>query len=445
MQILTLVAQRYHVLYYSYTLLLIVMLWQVLDIDVQDLSAQTELLTDSNLKTDLIFNGTYSGQYNMAFLGPDDILVVEGVNGTIKRILNGTMLQQPLLDVNVSDPDGLLGIVISKEDRSHTYVFIYYTAAPKGYDADVRWRDDEQRRLVNNTFGYLRECDCLYRYELVDNKLINPKPILSLPAHPGGDEHHGGEIVIGPDRNVYIVRGDLAGAGDPETKAQNFKNGTEPDGRAGILVVSQDGEPRGTGILGDKFPLNLYYAYGIRNSFGMDFDQVTGMLWDTENGPDYGDEINLVEPRFNSGANRFHGMSSEDDEFELEQLVDFGGRGIYSDPEFAWQFPVAPTAIKFLNSDKLGRNYQNDIFVADANNGNIYHFDLNENRTELSLEPGPLADKIADDPGELDSVIFARGLGDSITDLQVGPDGYLYVLTSSGENALIYRITPNIS
>ena len=44
-----------------------------------------------------------------------------------------------------------------------------------------------------------------------------------------------------------------------------------------------------------------YYAYGIRNSFGMDFDPVTGNLWDTENGPSYGDEINLVEPGFNSG------------------------------------------------------------------------------------------------------------------------------------------------
>ena len=58
----------------------------------------------------------------------------------------------------------------------------------------------------------------------------------------------------------------------------------------------------GKGILGNTYPLNLYYAYGIRNSFGMDFDPVTGKLWDTENGPDYGDEINLVEPGFNSGT-----------------------------------------------------------------------------------------------------------------------------------------------
>ena len=44
----------------------------------------------------------------------------------------------------------------------------------------------------------------------------------------------------------------------------------------------------------------VYHAYGIRNSFGIDFDPVTGKLWDTENGPNYGDEINLFSFRFTS-------------------------------------------------------------------------------------------------------------------------------------------------
>jgi glucose/arabinose dehydrogenase len=53
-------------------------------------------------------------------------------------------------------------------------------------------------------------------------------------------------------------------------------------------------------FLGRKDPINKYYAYGIWNSFGIDFDPVTGKLWDTENGVVFGDEINLVEPGFNS-------------------------------------------------------------------------------------------------------------------------------------------------
>ena len=64
-------------------------------------------------------------------------------------------------------------------------------------------------------------------------------------------------------------------------------------------------------------------------------------------------------------------------------LIDFGGKGKYSSPEFTWD--VAPTAFKFLNSDKLGKQYENDMFVGDINNGNLYHFELNQQRTGLLL------------------------------------------------------------
>ena len=66
---------------------------------------------------------------------------------------------------------------------------------------------------------------------------------------------------------------------------QNIINGTAPDGRGGILRVTQDGKiVDGKGILGDEHPLDMYFAYGIRNSFGIAFDPLTGNLWDTENG-----------------------------------------------------------------------------------------------------------------------------------------------------------------
>ena len=79
----------------------------------------------------------------------------------------------------------------------------------------------------------------------------------------------------------------------------------------------------GNGLLGETHPLNMYYAYGIRNGFGMDFDPVTGNLWDTENGPRYGDEINLVEPEFDSGWMQINGLASDDPEFDPADLEDF--------------------------------------------------------------------------------------------------------------------------
>jgi hypothetical protein len=66
-------------------------------------------------------------------------------------------------------------------------------------------------------------------------------------------------------------------------------------------------------------------------------------------------------------------------------LVDFGGKGKYKVPEFIWFQTVAPTALKFLNSTKLGKQYQNDLFVGDYNNGNLYHFKLSQNRYADSI------------------------------------------------------------
>jgi glucose/arabinose dehydrogenase len=372
----------------------------------------------------------------MAFLGPNDILVLEKDKGTVQRIVNGKILPEPLLDVNVatSVERCMCGIAVSQSDTGITYVFLYFTEAELADSEDL----SEKKDPLGNR---------LYRYELVNNKLINPVLLLDLPAIPG-PRHNGGAIMIGPDNNLYVPIGDVDGTGMGETfetKAQNYVDGVEPDGRSGILRITQDGRPVGIGILGNTHPLNLYYAYGIRNSFGFDFDPITGSIWDTENGPGNSDEINLVEPGFNSGWQEIQGMASntdDDDGFDLEEdIVDFEGKGKYSDPELVWMDTEGPTAAKFLNSDKLGIQYVNDMFVGDVHNGWIYHFDLNEYRTDLILE-GPLADKIANTPEEMQETIFGEGFG-GITDLEVGPDGYLYVV-SIGQGA-IYRIVPGVS
>jgi hypothetical protein len=385
---------------------------------------------------ELVFEGLNGS--NMAFLGPNDILVLGDNNGKVYRILNGQMLEEPIIDLNSFYEDGLIGIATVKNQNGPPYVFLYLNEAPIKYGNDVN--NKQEALTVNRILGYDQEGDRLYRYKLVGNKLVEPKLLFEIkaprPSNILGVMHHGGEVLIGPDSAVYFGTGDLEGEMyGVKTKAQNYKDGNdEPDGRSGILRITQDGKPVGKGILGSTYPLNLYYAYGIRNSFGMDFDPVTGNLWITENGPDHGDEINLAEPGFNSGADILYGRSNEYD--NLQNLVNFEGKGKYSEPEFAWTDTVCPTALKFFNSDKFGKEYQNDMFVASFKKGNIYHFDLNEKRTELIL-PGPLKDKVADKPAEINDIVFAKGFG-GITDLQVGPDGYLYVL-SSGK---IFRIIP---
>ena len=99
---------------------------------------------------------------------------------------------------------------------------------------------------------------------------------------------------------------------------------------------------------------------------------------------------------------------------------------------------MGATGIKFFNSNKMGNEFKNTLFVGDFHNGNLYRFNLSKDRAELLLN-GTLFDKIADSPEELDNVIFAEGFG-GITDLEVGPDGYLYVL--SLDLGTLYKIVP---
>jgi aldose sugar dehydrogenase len=360
----------------------------------------------------------------VAFVDSKDTGVGEKNKGTVRLIIDGQMLDQPLLDVNINarDERGLLGIAIADNNSNAIpYVFLYYTEAEG---------EDEGNPIGNR----------LYRYELIDNKLVNPKLLLDLPFLPG-PAHNGGVVAIGPDNNVYVTVGDMIPTSYSQTQyhsaAQNYEDGQVPDGRGGILRVTQDGEVvDNEGILGDNHPLDKYYAYGIRNSFGIAFDPITENLWDTENGGFF-DEINRVSAGFNSGWNKLSGKSEFKEGFDAENdLIDFDGKGKYSDPEFSWEGGTVPTAIMFFHSDRLGTEFEHDLFVGTAT-GNLYHFDLTKDRTQFDLK-GDLDDKVADNFEESESVLVASNLG-IITDLELGPDGYLYGTTYQ-ENGSIFRL-----
>jgi glucose/arabinose dehydrogenase len=391
-------------------------------------------LTDPNLNVELVVNALRAPT-SMVFIGPNDILVTQKNDGTVIKIVNGTKVIQPLIAVPVATKDerGLLGLDVSNDPIGNkTDAFLFYT---------------EKGPVKGEALG-----NRIYKYELDKNatKLSNPQLLVDLPWEPGPG-HNGGVLKIGPDNNIYVTIGDMTGTGSNEsqlyeTQAQNVLSGKKADGRAGILRITQDGKPVDEGILGSSYPLNLYFAYGIKNSFGIDFDPLTGNLWDTENGPDYGDEINLVEPGFNSGWKKIQGVWYVDGTLaksgiasaDSKDLVDFVNKGTYSLPELTWDLSVAPTALKFLDTEKLGSEYKNNIIVGDINFGNIYYFKLNQDRTSLDLDKG-LTDKIAQTEVELSDVVFGHGFG-GITDLEVGPDGFLYVLVYDKNDGRIYRI-----
>jgi aldose sugar dehydrogenase len=425
---------------------------------------------DPNLEEEEIVAGLYHPTA-MVFVGnsSDDIIVIEKDNGTVRRVIGGVVQPEPLLDLAVANNNGtnergLLGLGIAKQNETTTYVFLYYTESGGGQDGD-------------DSDGIVPAGNRLYRYELVQNvdgssELINPKLLLDLPARPG-PRYNGGPLLVSQNQNntvIYLLIGDLD---HHESQTENFEDGPPADGTGGILAIDVEGNPLPSPVImsqvsaeeengeeengeeengeeengeeengeEDTGMLPYYFAYGIRNGFGLALDPVSGYLWDTENGPSYFDEINLVLPGFNSGWADVQGPASapENEQADVEEdLVDFGGAGEYRDPEFSWQIPVGLTAMNFLNSAALGPQYENDLFVGDINHGRLYHFDLNQDRTGLVLE-GVLEDKVAANVGELNSVILGTGFR-SVTDIEVGPDGYLYILMFGPGK--IFRIVP---
>lgn len=372
-------------------------------------------LDDPNLRVQKVITDLHSPT-SMAFLDADDMLILEKNNGQVRWVSNGSLQARPLLSVNVvsNSERGLLGIAVAGGTLEKT-IFLYYTESTGG---DIRNR--------------------VYQYEWSgQGDIAGGTPVLDLPGTPGPN-HDGGKLAMGPDGMLYAIIGDLNRNG----VLQNFNNGPGPDDTSVIIRVDSNGNPGGSPALSHADPefnisLSSYYAYGIRNGFGLDFDPTTGLLWDTENGPAGYDEINLVRPGFNSGWERVMGPIQRAGSSESD-LVHFEG-SYYADPIFSWRQSIGLTDIEFFNSTSLGDKYSNNLFVGDFNNGNLYFFTLNTDRDGFTfddIDNARLSDMVADSGEEVDSISIGTGFG-GITDIETGPDGHLYVLSLSGN---LYRI-----
>ena len=148
------------------------------------------VIADPNLKIETVFKGDKFPS-SFAFLGPNDILLLQKNNGTVDRIVNGTLYAKSLLHANVSTEQerGMLGIAVTRMKNSTnntqpvtTYVFLYLTEA-------------NSTKASDNVTGIKPKCNCIYRYELLNNSLVNLKLLLSLPATPG-PQHNGGRMLV---------------------------------------------------------------------------------------------------------------------------------------------------------------------------------------------------------------------------------------------------------
>jgi glucose/arabinose dehydrogenase len=328
-------------------------------------------------------------------------------------------------------------------------------------------------------------------------------------TQPARGNHDGGVIRFGPDGKLYLVVGDTGRRGQLQNlpcgpTAEKCPGEMTPDDQFGgpepddahltgvILRLNDDGSTPTDNpffmagfMMGGEVGENIakIYAYGLRNSFGMAFDPVSGDLWEQENGDDSFSELNRASPAFNSGWVQIMGPLDRLDQFKeiettvtpdppdpfaatyfgLQQLrwpptniADNRGQAVsqlfklpgsrFSPPEMAWKFEVAPAGIGFLEGTALGPEYENDLFMGAARTflegGHVFHFDLTGNRKNVDVDDPRLHDRVADNRHkweitESESLLFGRNFGIG-TDVQTGPNGNLFIVSLS--DGAIYEI-----
>jgi len=344
----------------------------------------------------------------MCFIG-DDMLVLEKNTGKVIRIKdNGVHYNEPVLDVAVDAhwESGLLGITCISN-----HVFLYFSESESGSDT-TKLHDQPMKNRV-------------YRYDWNGEKLINPILIKELPGNLDGGHRHNGGAMTNQNNQIYFVIGDLG----QRATFQNIPNKTIYETSS---IFKIDTESSNSVEL---------FAMGIRNSFGLSVDPETGYLWDTENSAHHYDEINLVKSGFNSGWMHVMGPVDRDnpDINGIQTVPPPFENFIYSDPEFSFERPVAVTAIEFPDGDSFEK-YSDWLFVGDYNNGRIYKFQLNSERTGFIFSNPELSDLVLDDNDEIDEILFAEGF-QTISDIEFHDDAMYVVSIFDGSIYKIYEPT----
>ena len=399
-------------------------------------------ISDPDLLIERVFSTSASPQPIMfEFLRPDDpneFLVAERATGRIRHIRNG-VIQSTVLDlaVNSAGERGLLGMVFDPDFDQNGYVYVYYSASQSGADST-----DANDWVANR----------VERYRWNGTALVEPLLIFEVPYDPTQQNsvyHHGGVLRFGPDRKLYLSVGDMGRGGFSKPRIEQNTSSTAVAGAGGIYRINPDGSiPPDNPFVAHPDPrIQKLWAYGIRNCFGITFDPLTGNLWITDNGPEVYDEINLVRRGMNGGWTKIMGPDarnalgswSQNRSWDATDLVMLPNAR-YADPLFSLADSIGIVAIFFVRSARYAPHLRDQCLVADDNLLQIYLLPMRTDREDFLLS-GTVADRVADTPEERDAFRWSWGWG-IVTDMKIGPDGFLYVCSLFAPARGVYRIRP---
>lgn len=333
--------------------------------------------------------------YAVAFL-PDGAILVTERAGRLRLIRNGQLLPAPIAGVppvHTGSQAGLFDVVLHPKFAENNFVYLTYAHGTPQANAT---------RVARARFD--------------GTALQELKVIFEASPLKDTNNHYGGRLAFLADGTFALTVGD---GFEYREKAQDVTN------HLGKIVRLND-----DGSIPDSNPFSIggakreNWSYGHRNQQGLAFDAETGRLWETEHGPQGGDELNIIEQQFNYGWPVItYGM-----DYSGAYVSPFSKRDGMQQAVLQWTPSIAPSGLAIYRGDKFPA-WNGDLLVGALAFKHLRRIDLDAQGNVAGQEE------------------LLKDLNERIRDVRVGPDGYVYVTTDyppTGEQTgRVLRIEPS--
>ena len=336
--------------------------------------------------------------WSLAFLPDGSLLVTELKTGQLRIIRNGALDPKPVAGVPKSAAvrlGGLMDVVLHPRFAENKLIYLTYSKP--------------------NDKGLI--ATALARGKWDGAALTDVKDLFVAEPYWDGQGGAGSRLAFDRSGMLYMTTG--ASVADM-MQAQSLA-----DHKGKVLRLKDDGTvPDDNPFVGKKGTKAEIYSYGHRNQLGLAINPATGAVWSNENGPNGGDEINVILP----GRNYGWPIVSLGRDYAGPWQGKFAQDGIES-PVVYWTPSIAVSGMAFYTGDKFER-WKGNVFVGSMrmgeipNTGHLQRIVLNAKGEELRRE------------------LLLQELRQRIRDVRDGPDGYLYLLTDDADGAVL-RIEPS--
>jgi aldose sugar dehydrogenase len=320
--------------------------------------------------------------YSIAFL-PDGSMLVTERAGRLRLIKDGKLVTTPIAGVppvHTGSQAGLFDVVLHPKFAENNTLYLTYAHGTAAANATrvMRARFDGQA--------------------LSDQQVIfEAKPLKDT------NNHYGGRLVFLPDGTFVLLIGD---GFEYREQAQNLGSHLGK-----IVRLNDDGTvPADNPFAGREGVRPEIWSYGHRNQQGLVFDAERNRLFETEHGPQGGDELNVIE----AGKNYGWPVITHGRDYTGALVSPYTARAGMEQPIVFWTPSIAPSGLAVYRGDKFPA-WNGDLLVGALAYQHLGRIDLDDNGQVVGQK-----------------LLFTKPGGERIRDVRVSPDGYVYVTTDYG-------------